>query len=130
MAARVDVEQEGPLASPPPRDSIVEVQATPALWFVDEAGERVDAISVIPGETLLIRVDNTAGFEHSFFIGTEEELSHPQATTDVGIDTWTSGTRELTWPVPDDPGGLMFGCTVPGHFQLMHGDIVVAGTSS
>jgi hypothetical protein len=129
-ATRGDVEREGPLASPPPYDSIVEVQATPALWFVDQAGERVDAISVIPGETLLIRVDNTAGFDHSFFIGTEEELSQPQATTDVGIDVWTSGTRELTWTVPDDPGGLMFGCTVPGHFQLMHGDIVVADASS
>jgi hypothetical protein len=84
----------------------------------------------VPGETLLIRVDNTAGFEHSFFIGTEDELSLPMATTDVGIDTWTSGTRELLWTVPGDPSGLAFGCTVPGHFPVMHGRIVLAGVPS
>jgi azurin len=44
----------------------------------------------------------------------------------VGIAARTSGTRELAWTVPEDLSGLMFGCTVPGHFALMHGDIVVA----
>ena len=129
MAAGVDVEQEGPLASLPPYDSVVELEADATLRFIGEDGEPVSAISVVPGETLLIRVDNTAGFEHSFFIGTEEELSEPQATTDVGIEAWSSGTRVLAWTVPDDPSGLMFGCTVPGHFPVMHGRIVLATSS-
>ncbi len=133
MAARVDVEEaeeEGPRASLPPYDSVVELDADPSLRFVGKDGAPVLAIGVVPGETLLIRVKNTAGFDHSFFIGNEEELSQPQATTDVGIDTWTSGPRELTWTVPDDPSGLLFGCTVPGHFPVMHGQIVLAGASS
>ena len=117
-------------ASPPAGASLIELHADATLRFIGEDGEPVSAISVVPGETLRIRVDNTAGFEHSFFIGTEEELSGPRATTDVGIDPWTSGTRELTWNVPEDSGGLMFGCTVPGHFPLMHGDVVIAGASS
>jgi hypothetical protein len=126
LATRVDVEQEGPLASLPPYDSVVELEADATLRFIGEDGESVSAIGVVPGETLLIRVDNTAGFDHSFFIGTSEELSQPMATTDVGIDTWTSGTRELIWTVPDDPSGLLFGCTVPGHFLPAHGRIVLA----
>lgn len=130
LATRVDVEQEGPPASLPPHDSLVELEADAALRFVGNDGAPVLAIGVVPGETLLIRVDNTAGFEHSFFIGTEEELNQPMATTDVGIDTWTSGTRELIWTVPEDPSGLLFGCTVPGHFLPAHGRIVLAGVSS
>ena len=115
------------VSSPPPFDAVVDLEATPTLQFLDETGERVSAISVIPGQTVLIRVDNTAGFDHSFWIGTEEQLEQPMGVTDVGIHAWTSGTRELTWTVPEDVSGLMFGCTVPGHFTaLMHGDIVVA----
>lgn len=69
----------------------------------------------IPGETVLFRIDKTAGSEHNFYIGTEEELADPDAVTPVGIPTWFSGVRELAWTVPDDISGLRFGCTVPGH---------------
>jgi hypothetical protein len=129
MAAEADVEDEGSASPLPPYDSVVELEADATLRFIGEDGEPVSAISVVPGETVLIRVDNTAGFEHSFFIGTEKELSQPQATTDVGIEAWSSGRRELSWTVPDDPSGLLFGCTVPGHFPLMHGEIVRATSS-
>jgi hypothetical protein len=121
-----DVEGAGSPATLSAHDSLVEFQADASLRFTDTDGNPVSAISVVPGATLLIRVDNTTGFEHSFFIGTEEQLSEPGATTDVGISPWTSGVRELTWTVPEDPGGLMFGCTVPGHFPTMHGEIVLA----
>jgi hypothetical protein len=113
-------------SSPARYDHVIELEASAALQFLDETGERVTAISVIPGQTVLIRVDNTAGFDHSFWIGTEEQLHEPMGVTDIGIPMWTSGTRELMWTVPEDVSGVMFGCTVPGHFELMHGDIVVA----
>lgn len=109
-------------------DAIVELQATPALMFIGPDGEQVSDIAVEPGETMLIRVDNTAGFEHSFWIGTEQQLEQPLSTTGVGIPSWTSGTRESVWDVPGDVSGLMFGCTVPGHFSTMHGTIVVGAS--
>jgi hypothetical protein len=100
---------------------VVEIEATAALQFVDEGGELIGWIDVSPGETVVFRVHNTAGFQHSFYIGTESELHEPEGTTDTGIGTFTSGVRELEWIVPDDVAGLMFGCTVPGHFTPMHG---------
>ena len=36
------------------------------------------------------------------------------------------GTQEFTWTVPDDVTGIKFGCTVPGHYQLMNGTFSVA----
>ena len=51
----------------------------------------------------------------------EQELMEPAGATDTGIEMWTEGVRELEWNVPDDVSVLMFGCTVPGHFAVMHG---------
>ena len=62
---------------------------------------------------------------HSFYIGTESELREPWGTTDIGIPTWTSGVRELEWTVPDENSDLRFACTVPGHFESMHGTFTV-----
>jgi uncharacterized cupredoxin-like copper-binding protein len=106
----------GPAAAP----RVIEIKATGALQFLQD-GERVQDIPVVPGETVLFRVRNKAGFDHSFYIGTDDELSVPNATTDVGIPTWMRGVRELTWTVPADITGLGFGCTVPGHYALEQG---------
>ncbi|CAN5458465.1 hypothetical protein BH24CHL9_BH24CHL9_10930 [soil metagenome] len=89
-------------------------------------GERVEDIAVTPGETITFRVDNTAGFNHSFAIGTAEELSVPNTTAQAGIPPWSSGVQELEWTVPEDVTDLLFACTVPGHFTLMHGTFSTA----
>ena len=103
---------------------VIEIEATAALQFTDERGNKLEEIAVTPGETVLFRVHNTAGFDHTFYIGSHSELSEPQSTTDIGIGTWHSGVRELEWTVPADVSELMFGCTVPGHHTLMHGAFV------
>jgi hypothetical protein len=86
-----------------------------------QAGEEVHDIPVVPGETVRLRIDNTVGFPISFFIGSDEELNAPNATTDVGIPEWSDEVRELTWDVPDDISGLRFGSTLPGHYERMYG---------
>jgi len=104
---------------------VIEIEATAALQFTDRTGNLLREIAVTPGETVAFRVHNTADFDHSFYIGSEQELERPMGSTETGISTWTEGVRELVWTVPDDVTGLLFGCTVPGHFELMHGVFVV-----
>ncbi len=38
-----------------------------------------------PGETVVFRINNTAGFEHNFYIGPDAELQVPNGQTDVGL---------------------------------------------
>ncbi len=105
---------------------VIDLVATGALQFTDPAGTQVRDIPVTPGETITFRIDNTAGFDHNFYIGTDEQLIVPSATTDVGIPTWQTGVQEVTWVVPADITGLKFGCTVPGHYALMQGTFSVS----
>lgn len=104
---------------------VIELEADATLRFVQD-GEPVAAIPVTPGETVIIRLDNTAGFAHNFWIGTDEELTVPNGTTEVGVPDWDTGVREVEWLVPDDISGLRFACTVPGHYTLMQGDFTVS----
>jgi uncharacterized cupredoxin-like copper-binding protein len=116
---------EEPAAAPPATASgeprVIDLVAEAALRFTDPSGEQLREIPVTPGETVVFRVDNTAGFAHNFYIGTDAELSVPSATTDVGIPDWDSGVQEVEWVVPEDITDLKFGCTVPGHYTLMQG---------
>jgi len=114
-----------PAAGGEPR--VIELQATAALQFTDPSGQQITDIPVTPGETILFQVDNIAGFEHDFWIGTDSELSTPSATTDVGLPAWTSGVQTLEWVVPADVSSLRFACTVPGHYYTMQGDFTVSG---
>lgn len=124
-AASGDQDPSQPVAaSGEPR--VIELNAEAALAFTDPDGQKVTDIPVTPGETIVFQVDNTAGFEHNFYIGTDEQLSVAGATTDTGIANWTSGVQELTWVVPDDITGLKFGCTVAGHYALMNGTFSLA----
>jgi len=104
---------------------VIEIEADAALRFLQE-GEPLTEIPVTPGETVLFRIDNTAGFAHNFYIGADEVLATPSATTEVGLADWDSGVAELEWVVPDDIEGLRFACTVPGHYTIMQGDFTVA----
>lgn len=103
---------------------VIELEADAALRFLQD-GEPVAEVPVTPGETVVFRIDNTAGFAHNFWIGSDDELAVPNGATDVGIPDWDSGVQELEWVVPDDLTGLRFACTVPGHYALMQGDFAV-----
>ena len=112
---------------PPPGEArVIDLVATGALQFTDPAGTQVKDIVVTPGETVIFRIENTAGFDHDFYIGTDDQLITPAGTTDTGIPAWQSGVQELTWTVPEDLAGLKFGCTVPGHYTLMQGTFSVS----
>ncbi len=105
---------------------IVQIQADGALQFLDAEGQKIQDIAVTPGETITFQVDNTAGFDHNFYIGEDSELMVPAGTTDTGIVTWATGVEELEWVVPDDIANLKFGCTVPGHYTLMQGTFSIS----
>lgn len=122
------VEPGGP-AEPSGQARVIELQADSALRFTDTNGDPVPDIAVTPGETVVFRINNTAGFQHNFWIGTDAELSVPAATTATGIPDWSTGVQELEWVVPDDLTDLKFGCTVPGHYFTMQGTFSAAGAA-
>jgi uncharacterized cupredoxin-like copper-binding protein len=100
---------------------VIDIIATAEPRFTDTSGAQVADIPVTPGETITFRLDNTAGFPHNFYIGTDEQLAVFSGTTDTGIPNWEGGVQEVTWVVPDDITGLKFGCTFPGHYKVMQG---------
>ncbi|MEA2025752.1 MAG: hypothetical protein U9O18_03585 [Chloroflexota bacterium] len=100
---------------------VIQIEATGAMRFHDAEGQPLTDIAVTPGETISFQVENTAGFPHNFWIGTDEELIVMNGTTDAGIPDWSTGVEVLEWVVPEDISGLKFGCTVPGHYSMMQG---------
>ncbi len=127
MRQEFTVTAAGPEASAPaPEARTIELLATAQLQYTDPAGVQVTQIGVTPGETITFKVTNTAGFAHDFYIGPDGQLAAAQTTDLVGIPSFNEGTQEVTWTVPEDITGLKFGCTVPGHYQLMQGTFVPA----
>ena len=109
----------------------IELLANSALQFTDTAGAQVTEIQLVPGETVEFVIDNTAGFDHNFYIGPADVLQNPFAETEIGIPTWQSGVQTLTWTVPEEGvEGLQFACTVPGHYTPMHGALITAEAGS
>ncbi len=112
----------------PDNPRVINISANAALQFLDEGGTLLNSIGVTPGETIEFVVDNTAGFDHNFWIGTPEELAGSFAETDVGIPTWASGVQSVVWTVPEEGAEvLQFACTVPGHYTPMHGNFQIQG---
>lgn len=105
---------------------VIELDANAALQFTDKAGTQLKEIAVTPGETVTFKVTNTAGYQHNFYIGTDQQLMNAATAEMVGIPDFSEGTQELTWTVPADITGLKFGCTVPGHYTIMQGVFVAA----
>jgi mono/diheme cytochrome c family protein/uncharacterized cupredoxin-like copper-binding protein len=103
---------------------VIKLKATGALQFTDESGTQVKDIPVKAGEVVQFEVDNTAGFTHNFTIGTDAELSQPNAKGEGGIPDWSTGVQTYDWTVPAS-GDLKFGCTIPGHYTLMQGTFTI-----
>jgi hypothetical protein len=118
-----------PIAQPgtPDAPRVIEVELTRSITIADAAGDKLESIPVKAGETVQFEVTNTAGFDHNFYIGTEQELSTALGNIPggTGIPVFTEGTQTLTWTVPTDGTGLQFACTVPGHYPTMNGDFVI-----
>ncbi len=103
---------------------VIELEADAAIRFLQD-GEQIKNIDVTPGETVVFRVTNSAGFAHNFYIGADDDLRVMSGTTDIGIPDWDTGVQELEWVVPEDPSGIRFACTVPGHYYTMQGDFTI-----
>lgn len=106
---------------------VILVEATASLQFTDENGNKLTQIDAVEGETIEFVVDNTAGFDHNFYVGTPDELQVPGGSTDVGIPAWSSGVETVTWTAAGGDVQLQFACTVPGHYASMSGNIVIQG---
>ena len=102
----------------------IELELTSSLQ-IQQDGEQVVELEVQEGETLHFVLDNTAGFSHNFLIGPPDALSG--GTTDglPGVEAWDSGVREFDYEVTADTAQLEFACTVPGHYQTMHGSFAL-----
>jgi uncharacterized cupredoxin-like copper-binding protein len=104
---------------------VIEIHAQGVSW-VDATGAAVSQIAVVAGETIEFHIVNDAGFTHNFHIGSGTELSSAPSDTDLpGVATFESGTQTFTWTAENVPDQPQFACTVTGHYQTMHGDIVV-----
>jgi uncharacterized cupredoxin-like copper-binding protein len=117
------VAQPGTVDSP----RVIKVDLTASITITDADGNPLSSIPVKAGETVQFEVTNTAGFDHNFYIGSPDLLANASGSINggTGIPTFSSGTQQLTWTVPTEapPGGLGFGCVVPGHYGSMHGSI-------
>ena len=57
---------------------VIKLLANSALQFTDESGAIVSQIDAVPGETIEFVIDNTAGFDHNFWIGTPGRAERAQ----------------------------------------------------
>lgn len=95
-------------------------------------------ITVKPGETVTIRVTNTATSLHEFYLGSEKQHEdHEKEMAAMGdaemkmsdepnrIFMEPGETKQVTWTFPDK-GSVIYGCHMPGHFaQGMRGEVKV-----
>ena len=108
----------------PESPRVIKIKLTGTLQITDEAGAKLEVITVKKGETVKFEVENSAGFAHNFFIGTAEQLQAGDKTNTKGIEDFTEGTKELVWTVDSD-GPLQYACIVPGHYGPMNGDFQI-----
>jgi mono/diheme cytochrome c family protein len=110
---------------------VIQLVETSSLTITDPDGKPVSAIPVQPGEVISFEITNKAGFDHNFWVGLGTALSGGDTTNAVGVPAFSSGTQTFTYNVPDQSTpGLQFGCTLPGHFSTMHGDVVLVGSTN
>jgi nitrite reductase (NO-forming) len=102
----------------------IDLDETGALQITQD-GQPVSELTVKVGETIHFRISNSAGFDHDFYIGTPDQLSQGQVDGLPGVPAFQSGTQEFDYAVTADTAGLEFACTVPGHYQLMHGTFTI-----
>jgi uncharacterized cupredoxin-like copper-binding protein len=97
-------------------------------------------ITVKPGDTVTIRVTNTATALHEFYLGSEQQHEdHEEEMAAMGdaemkmsdepnrIFMEPGEIKRVTWTFPEE-GSVIYGCHMPGHFaQGMRGTVTVEG---
>jgi uncharacterized cupredoxin-like copper-binding protein len=106
--------------------SVIDLTETADLRIVDASGQQVSSIDVTKGETYTFNITNTAGYDHDFYIGSPADLQAGNTANLTGIAPFSSGTKTFTYTFQSS-GTLGFGCTIPGHYQTMHGTFNVQG---
>jgi mono/diheme cytochrome c family protein len=114
----------------PDNPRVIELTETADLHITDANGTPLSQIALVPGETVEFKVTNTAGFVHDLYIGTADQLQNTGNTSLPGLPEFSTGTQTFTYTVPASLDNLQFACTVPGHYDSMHGDLVAASGSS
>ena len=102
----------------------IELEENASLQILQD-GQQVTNLTVKQGQTYTFRVTNTAGFPHNFYIGAPADLQANQTANLQGIPDFASGTQEFQYTVDASTAQLEFACTVPGHYQPMHGTFTV-----
>ncbi len=96
-------------------------------------------MTVKPGETVTIRVTNTASSLHEFYLGSEQQHEdHEEEMAAMGdaemkmsdeanrIFMEAGETKQITWTFPEE-GSVIYGCHMPGHFAAgMRGTVRIA----
>jgi len=111
-------------SAPTGTSRVIELDETASLQ-IHQAGQQISELAVKAGETVHFKITNSAGFDHDFYIGTPDQLSQNQVSGLPGIPTFQSGTQEFDYTVTADTANLQWGCSLPGHYPLMHGTFTV-----
>lgn len=102
----------------------IDLTATADLHYTDASGQPLSSIPLKAGEAVKFVITNSAGFDHNFYIGAATDLQAGNTASLTGLPAFSSGTQSLTYSVPS-AGQLQFACTLPGHYQTMHGDLTI-----
>lgn len=114
----------GEPAEPAAADRVIEMEMLDSLAFDPSS------VEVSQGETVTFRVTNTGKLVHDFTLGNEAtQEAHAAEMADMGPMGEMGGggdlnamtldpgeTKELAWKFTE-PGELLIGCQIPGHFE-------------
>ena len=91
------------------------------------------ALSFDPGTTVRFEIRNTDPIDHEFILGNEDVQAVHERGTEAhhggrpGEISIPAGTTTITTYTFAEPGALIFGCHLPGHYAFgMRGTVTVA----
>jgi mono/diheme cytochrome c family protein/uncharacterized cupredoxin-like copper-binding protein len=120
QASAAPITSPGTAASP----RVIPLVETASITITDDSGNAVTGLPVKAGEVVEFDVENKAGFAHNFYIGDPSDLQGNNVANLKGVPEFNSGVEKVTYTVPTS-GTIQFACTLPGHYQTMHGDLSI-----
>jgi uncharacterized cupredoxin-like copper-binding protein len=115
-----------PAASGSAGANVIELEENSSLQILQD-GQQITELQLTIGQTYTFRINNTAGFSHDFYLGPPDRLQANDVAGLPGVPTNSLGVQEFTWTATADARGWGFACTEPGHYQNMHGTLVLEG---
>jgi uncharacterized cupredoxin-like copper-binding protein len=113
-----------PSASGSATANVIQLEETSSLQ-ITQNGQPLSQLQLTVGQTYTFQINNTAGFTHDFYLGPPDKLSGNDTTGLPGVPVNENGVQEFTWTVTPDASTWQFACTVPGHYNNMHGSLVL-----